>query len=149
MITIEQAFIILWLVVFVASLIFEALTCEIISVWFSAGSLISLLIGLIPGVPYYVEIAIFFVVSISTLLFLRPLANKYLQRRKSNTNIDSFVGKRSKLLKGIDDDDFGEIKINGLVWTALSSDDSPIKQGELVEVISISGNKLYVKKVND
>lgn len=149
MMTIEQAFILLWFVVFAASLIFEALTCEIISIWFAMGSLCSLLIGLIPGVPYYAEIIIFFVVSIATLLFLRPLANKCLQRRKSNTNIDSFVGKRSKLLKGIDEDDFGEVKVNGLTWTALSIDNSPIEQGELVEIVSITGNKLYVRKINN
>jgi membrane protein implicated in regulation of membrane protease activity len=40
----------------------------------------------------------------------------------------------------------GAIKINGLIWTARSIDDSIIEVGELVIFKEIKGNKAFVVK---
>ena len=45
----------------------------------------------------------------------------------------------------IDNDlETGEVKINGLVWTARSVDGAVIEEGALVTVQEIQGNKLLV-----
>ena len=41
----------------------------------------------------------------------------------------------------------GAVKYNDVIWTAISFDGKPIKEGEWVSVEEIKGNKLIVKKV--
>ena len=36
-----------------------------------------------------------------------------------------------------------------MTWTIVPIDDKDIEEGEIIEVVSVSGNKLYVKKAND
>ena len=53
------------------------------------------------------------------------------------------------MIKGSDELTHGEVKINGVIWSAYNQDEkTPLNEGELVEVLGINGNKLIVKKVN-
>ena len=51
-----------WLSMFVLSLILEASTEALVSIWFAAGALVSLGCSFIPGLPYWGEIIVFFAV---------------------------------------------------------------------------------------
>ena len=42
----------------------------------------------------------------------------------------------------------GQIRVNGQIWSAKSQDNSIIAQGEMVKVISITGVKALVNKLN-
>ena len=44
--------------------------------------------------------------------------------------------------------DVGEIKIGSEVWRAISADNSQILENEKVTIISFSGNKVVVSKIN-
>ncbi len=136
--------IVVWLVVFVATIIIEACTTELVSIWFSAGSLIALIIAAIPDVPFYIPIIVFVVISITLLLCLRPLVKKLLNRNLLNSNIDEIVGRKGIVEKEITDLDMGIVKINGVLWNALSINNTTIKQGSRVVVKNINGNKLIV-----
>ena len=50
--------------------------------------------------------------------------------------------------KTINPDDVGEIKIGSEVWRAISADNSQILENEKVTIISFSGNKVVVSKIN-
>ena len=57
----EEYMIWVWLGIFVLSLIVEALSADLITIWFAAGSVLAIILSVIPGVPFYVEIIVFFV----------------------------------------------------------------------------------------
>ena len=136
----------IWLGVFVVALVIEALTSELVSLWFSIGALFALIISLIPGVEWWVELIVFAVISVAALLCLRPLANKLLIRNEISTNIDEIVHKKGIMVKGYDEFNRGEVKINGVIWTAVNTNEKEkIPEGASVEVIAIEGNKLIVK----
>ena len=139
---------IIWLAIFVITIIIEAISTDLVTIWFSLGSILALIISFIPGVDWWIELIIFTVVSIVSLLCLRPLASKMLKRNTINSNVDEMIHKKGKMIKGCDEINHGEVKINGVIWTAISSDEKvAIKEGALVEVLALDGNKLVVKEV--
>ena len=144
---IENYMWIIWLVVFVLSLGIEALTSELVSIWFGVGSLIAVFISLIKGVPWWIELIVFVTVSLATLLCLRPIVNKILNRREVKTNVDEIVGKKGVMLKDADDLNHGEVKINGVIWTAVVQfSQDVLNKGDIVKVLAVDGNKLIVAK---
>ena len=65
-----------WLGMFVLSLILEASTEALVSIWFAAGALVSLGCSFIPGLPYRGEVIVFFAIMNYILhlnLFIAPL----------------------------------------------------------------------------
>jgi membrane protein implicated in regulation of membrane protease activity len=138
---------IVWLSVFVLALIVEISTDMLVSVWFCIGALVALGVTYIPGTPLWVEILVFFAVTIISLIALRPLAKKLLFRNKSQTNTDEIIGKKGKVIKKITELDNGEVKINGVIWTAMKmADADEILEETVVEVVAVNGNKLVVKE---
>lgn len=139
--------IVVWLVIFVVTIIIEACTTELVSIWFAAGSLLALILAAIPGVPFYIPIIVFIVISITLLLCLRPIFKKILGKSTLNSNIDEMIGKKGVVEKDIDEIEMGTVKIHGVIWNALSIDNIPISKGSHVVVKNINGNKLIVKEI--
>ena len=141
---------IIWLALFVAMLAIEALGPALVSVWFAFGAIVALLVSFIPGVAWWVEVVIFVVISLATLLALRPVLRRYFKRNNYNTNIDSFTGKRGYVIEDIEYLKPGAVKIGDVSWTAIPVDkDAKILENEVIEVVAVNGNKLIVKKVEE
>ena len=139
---------IVWLGIFVLALIIEAFGSELVSIWFAAGALVALIVSFIPGAAWWIELIVFLVISVTTLLCLRPLLKRFVMRNQVNSNVDELIHKKGKMTKACDELNHGEGKINGVLWTAYSSDEkTPIKEGSLVEVLAIDGNKLVVREI--
>lgn len=138
-----------WLSVFIAALIIETLGPEIISIWFAGGALVSLIVSFIPDVPWWIEAVVFAVISLGLLIFLRPILAKVLKRSTIPSNVDEMAGKKGIILSEITPLNSGEVKVDGIIWTAISSKDGDtIKEGTNVKVLSISGNKLIVTPIS-
>ena len=145
---IEQYMWIIWLVLFVAMLIIEAIGPALVSIWFALGAVIALILSFIPEVAWWIEVIVFVVISIATLLALRPILKRYIKRNNYNTNIDSFTGKRGYVIEDITYLRPGAVKIADVSWTALPvNKDEKIVENEIIEVVAVNGNKLIVKKV--
>ena len=141
---------IVWLVIFVGALIIEGMSSELVSVWFAAGSLIALIVSFIPEVAWWIQLIIFAVISVASLVCLRPIIHKALKRTVVSSNVDELIHKKGRMTKGCDEFNHGEVKIGGVLWTAYASDEKvPISAGAVVEVLAIEGNKLVVKEVKN
>jgi len=139
---------IIWLSIFVLAIIIEAITSDLTSIWFAGGAMIALIISFIPGVAWWIQVIIFIVISTVMILGLRPLAKKLLKTNITNSNIDEMAGKKGIMLKGYDELNHGEVKINDVVWTAIGADESKaIPQGTKVVVVAVNGNKLIVRPI--
>ena len=146
----EQYMWIIWLALFVIMLVIEGAGPGLVSIWFSFGALIALLVSFIPGVAWWIELIVFIVVSVATLLALRPVVRRFYKRNNIRTNVESFVGKRGYVIEDITLLKPGAIKIGDVSWTAIPIDkNAKILENEVIEVVAINGNKLVVKKVED
>ena len=138
---------IVWLSVFVIGLIIETGTTELVSVFFSFGALIAMIISFIPGVEWWVQLIIFVVLSGVSLAALRPVVKKYLNKEKRDTNVDEYIGKKVSVID-VNNDGYPEVKLNGLIWRIEPVDEEEkVEVGEKVEIVTIKGNKLIVRKV--
>ena len=72
---------------------------------------------------------------------------KYFVKGDAKTNADSAIGKEFVLLSNIGFNQAGTIKINDVIWSAVTENQKDdIAQGEIVTVIGLKGNKYIVKK---
>lgn len=73
---------VLWLALLIVFAVLEASTVSLVSIWFMGGALTALIAALC-GAEIWLQIILFFVVSIALLLCLRPLSKKLLKRGRS------------------------------------------------------------------
>lgn len=89
--------------------------------------------------------AVFFTVSLSAIIFSRPLVNKLMKKPSRPANVDALINQEAVVLEEIKPNKFGRVKIEGEEWLAESSEE--IQKGSQVKIIEIKGVRLVVKKV--
>lgn len=137
----------LWLIIFVGALLIEVITFgNLISVWFAMGALVAYFAYLLQ-LPEIVQFVVFLVVSIATLLAIRPLAANYFRGNVVATNADRIIGKQAVLIQPITGNSWGEVNMHGLKWSALEVNNRSLPEGTLVEVVAIEGAKLIVREI--
>lgn len=137
---------IIWLALTAVLLIIEIVTLGLTTIWFAAGALFAFFVALL-GMNQGIQIGVFVVVSVVLLFFTRPLAVKYLNTKTIKTNTEALVGKTARVIVDINNlKSQGQVVINGLEWTARSSDDTVVfKIGDAVTIVGIEGVKLIVE----
>lgn len=137
----------IWLGVFVLAFVIEALTQDLVSIWFGLGALVALCIT--GFTDWWVQLIVFVAVSAVALLATRPLVKKILARSERKTNSDDYVGQKVKTISDVTKFDGGEVKLNGIVYTAILMEDTDetIPTDTVVEVVAIKGNRLVIKKI--
>lgn len=142
-------FLIVWLVALLVFLFVEAQSVTLISLWFAAGALAALIAALC-GAELWLQIVLFFAVSIALLASLRPLARKYFTPKITKTNVDSIIGAKGLVTAPIDNIvSQGQVKLGGMEWTARSTSGEIIEVGTLVRVDKIEGVKAFVSPVKE
>ena len=135
---------IIWLALTVVFLITEAATVTVVSLWFAAGSLAAMVTALTGGGLAF-QATVFLIISIAMLTALRPLVRKYVTPTLTPTNIDSVIGSVGIVTVQIDNiSATGQVKLNGMEWTARSTSGEPIAAGTQVTVNRIEGVKVFV-----
>lgn len=132
-----------WLIAFLVFLTIEMITINLVSIWFAIGAIVSM------GVAYFtnnvlIQMIVFIVVSLVTLLITKPLVKKFKKVDFVPTNSDRVIGKVGEVTKIITPDEYGEVKVFGTLWTAFSDD--VLNVGDKVIITNIEGVKLIVKK---
>ena len=134
-----------WAAIFLVTILIEVFSMELDCVWFSIGSLIAFILALC-HVSITAQIIVFLVVSIALLLSVGIICKKLLKNTKSKTNLDMVIGTTHTLIKGIEPEVAGEVKVNDVVWRAVSKDGESIAKNEKVKIVSVEGNKFIVEK---
>ena len=139
-----------WLAVIVICVVIEIVTFDLVSVWFAIGAVIPFILAGIGGIRIEIQIAVFVVVSALLIAFVRKLAKKFLfKNMNSKTNLEQYEGKQLRMLEECDFEHNGSVKINDVVWTAVSENNEKIEKDAVVEVVRFEGNKIIVKKIKD
>ena len=135
---------IIWLVLMVVFLIAEAVTVATISLWFAAGALVALLVSLL-GLQVWLQVVLFLLVSGVLLACLRPMVKRHFTPKLTRANVDAIVGTRGMVTAEIDNVcAAGQVKLNGMEWTARSTTGQIIPAGTLIRVDRVEGVKVFV-----
>ncbi len=138
----------LWIGVFILALVIELCTEELISLWFAIAAAILVPISLL-RCPYYFQVLIFAILSLTLLFTLRKLIKKKLEVKSITTNSDSLINKEMIILKDmINKESEGIFQDSDVVWSIrpLSSEDENLKKGDIVICKEIKGNHIIVSK---
>lgn len=137
-----------WLAVLIIALVIEFATADLVSIWFVGGAFVSLILALCGVNNLAITAPIFIAVSVGLLFGFRKMAMKKFNIGGTKTNAESVIGKEFELITPIGFNEAGTIKINGVVWSATTEDEkTEIKEGTIVKVISLKGNKYIVKEI--
>lgn len=142
----EYAMLIFWIVLLVVLIIIEAVTAQLVTIWFAAGAAAALVAELC-GLNQWLQWIIFIAVSAVALIATRPLVRKVTNRNVQPTNADRYIGQTAVVTEEIDNvKGKGQVHVNGITWSARSSDGTVYEKDECVTVEKIDGVKLIVKK---
>ena len=134
----------IWLAAIIVFLLVEAGTVALVSIWFAGGALLAMIAAAL-GASVPVQLAVFVLSSGLLLALMWPLAKKRINGRHVRTNADRLIGREVLVTEQIENlKETGEIKVNGVLWTAVSTDGSVIPVGSLVRIERLEGAKVYV-----
>ena len=135
-----------WVIILIVAVIVEIATTELTSVWFACGAFVALILNLfIKDELIPVQIAVFAVVSIASIIVIKPIVKKKMYVEKTPTNADALIGKTAVVTASISVNYPGAVKIEGIEWTAICHANS-FEIGDLVEIVEITGNTMLIKE---
>ncbi len=138
--------VIIWAVALVAFLIIEGATAQLVTIWFAAGALVSLIAAVLKA-PFWLQVVLFVGVSAVTLFATWPAVKKIRNKKAEKLNADRVIGQTAVVTETIDNiEGTGSVKIDGVTWTARTAEQSRIEAGSQVTVEKIEGVKVIVKE---
>lgn len=138
-----------WLAVLAAAVIVELVTpTALVSIWFAAGALAAVIFTILHA-PFWLQIAVFVLVSLLLLALVRPAATRYLRGNVVATNADRYIGAIAVVEQTITTARWGIVKVEGSSWSAASYEGERIEKGSRVKIAAIEGAKLLVAKIEE
>ena len=119
-----------WIGLMVAFTVIEAVTVQLVTIWFAVGSLVALIAN-IAGANIVVQWIVFVAVSAVCLLATRPLVKKVVNAKAQPTNADRCIGATALVTEAINNEiGTGQVNVKGIIWTARSLGGEQIEKGE-------------------
>ena len=136
----------LWLVVLIVSIGVEVATLGLTSIWFAGGAAVAVIVAAFHG-SVWLQILLFFAVSLLLLFFTRPIAVRYFNRDRVRTNVESMIGRQAIVTSEIDNlQGIGQVTVGGQEWSARTeADGMNLQPGTVVDIVAVNGVKLIVK----
>ena len=94
--------------------------------------------------PLQWQLLVFAFFTLIFIIFTRPLAIKFFKTKDTVSNVKALVGQHGISTTDIKPLQYGQVKVNGEIWTATS--DGDIETNTRIVVTDIDGVKLIVKR---
>ena len=138
----------IWLLLAGLFFIGEMITVGFLIFWLGIGALLAMIVSFFTT-NIIIQTAVFVIFSIILILATKPFVKRFVDVKKTNTNVFSIIGKKALVIKEIDPINAkGQIKVNSEIWSAESENGEKIEEGSEVEIIRITGVKAIVKKIS-
>jgi len=134
----------IWLGIIIVLTLLELATVNLVTVWFIASAIISLILSLFID-SFMIQFSFFVILGVILLVTTRDHLVKLLSAKGEKTNLDRVVGMEAIVTEEISKNKPGEVKVDGKRWTAISN--KKIKVDSIVKVLEIEGVKLRVEEV--
>lgn len=136
-----------WILVAIICGAIEIFTVGFWFLWLAiAAVVVALLVqfGLLPTLE--MQLLIFAIFTLLLIIFTRPLIMRFVKSNDKVSNVKALIGQHGITITPIVPMQFGQVKVNGEVWTAIAEEE--LEENIRVEVIGIDGVKLLVKKAS-
>jgi membrane protein implicated in regulation of membrane protease activity len=137
---------IMWIALAIIFIIIEVMTLGLATIWFAGGAVAAAVSTMFTS-SLLIQVIIFLVVSVVLLYFTKSLRKK-LKIGKEKTNVDALIGKSGFVMETISPAAFGQVKVEGIIWTAMSKEhETVIEAGTEISVVGVEGVKLIVAPI--
>ena len=134
---------IFWLLAAIGFVVLEAMTLNLVSIWFAVGSAAALLSCLVVA-SFRVQAVVFIAVSILCLLALKPLCAR-LRKPPTATNGDRALGREAVVLTPVSAEAAGRVRLD---WNArCATPGDTLAPGQSCRVAEIHSTLLIVEPV--
>jgi membrane protein implicated in regulation of membrane protease activity len=139
--------VIIWLCIIVVFVVIEAISVQLICIWFAAAALLTLISALL-GAPVWLQVIVFAFFTAVFLILTRPFVKHLVKGSRIHTNADRVIGRTAIVLSEINNDlANGQVKVMNQVWTARSANGNVIPADIKVNILAIEGVKLIVEEI--
>lgn len=135
-----------WLMVILICAFLEAITVNLVTIWFIASGLVALIVSIFVD-SLVIQMSVFVILGILLLVTTRKPLQRMVNNHRESTNLDRLYSMTGIVTEQIFQNKPGVVKIDGKLWTAISDED--IDVNSVIKVIEINSVKLKVKKVED
>lgn len=135
-----------WLIIIIILIIIEAVTVDLVTIWYIASALVSLVLSLFID-SFFIQFLVFVLLGTLLLTTTRKQLLRLIGKKDEKTNLDRVVGMTGIVTEDISKNKVGAVKVDGKEWTAMST--KKISKDSVVKVLSIEGVKLNVEEVDD
>lgn len=137
-----------WAVVAVLGLILELTSGDFFIICFAIGAVGAAVVSPFTGI--YVQLPVFAVITLFSILTVRPFALRYLYKRESDrpSNADALLGQTGVVCETIQAGGFGRVVVGGDNWKAVSTSEEDILQGTRVRIVGRESIIVTVEKTN-
>ena len=134
-----------WVLVAIVCGTIEIFTISFWFLWLAISALLVAL-GINLGLLITIEsqLLVFAIFTLLLIIFTRPLVLKFIKTHDTLSNVNALVGKHGVSLVKITPLEYGQVKVNGEIWTAASAEE--IDANMQIIVVGIDGVKLVVAK---
>lgn len=135
----------IWILIGFFFLALEFVSTTMHSAFFAAGAfLVALLVALQAGGPLWVQILVFTLFSLATLLLIRPIVVRKLKLSKTVV-VDTMIGEQAVALEDIAAAGVGKAEMRGSTWSARNVGETTLARGQRCKVENIEGLELRVR----
>ena len=110
-----------------------------------AAVVISLMVALGAETPLWMELALFSVLSVGSLLFFRSPLMRWLNIDGIGVDVDSLVGETGVVQQDIAPHEIGRVELRGSSWSARNNGATPLAAGRRVTVVRVDRLMLIVE----
>lgn len=148
----NESIALLWIILGIFLIIAEIFTLGFVIFWFGVGALAAGATAWL-GFGLITQFFVFGAVSIVLTYLSQTIFAKYIPSDSKDalkSAIDSLPGKVGTVVDSSEGAlDKGSVKVFGSTWTAFPvKGEGPLVEGEKVEVVSVEGSSVYVKRLS-
>ena len=136
-----------WLILAIVFLFIEITTPGLFFfIAFSVGCCFSAILAYLQT-TFMIQCILGLVVTLISFFILRHFFSAKVSGENIETNVDALVGQKGVVIKTIEPNLVGQVKVGGEIWPAQSLDNLILQKGTVVRVVSVKGNRLVVKNL--
>ena len=95
--------------------------------------------------PAWVQVLLFSVLSVASLLFFRSPLMRWMKLDREGVDVDSLVGENAVATESIPPGGIGRIELRGTVWTARNAGATPLVTGQRLLVVRVEQLTIHVE----
>lgn len=138
----------LWTLVAMICLILELSSGDFFVTCFAIGAICAILAAVL-GLPLWLQVLIFAIGSVLSILFVRPSLLKHLhgRNRERVSNADALIGRVGTVTDAIEENGFGYVAIDGDSWRSHTASGAAVEAGTKVKVVARDSIVLTVEVI--